>query len=146
MLIAFLALIAMMDGIFAWAHGMVAWIPKSMEELFGLIFAPVAWLLGVSWKDAYAIGQLLGERLVTNEFIAFIDLGKIKGQLDTHSFTIATYALCGFANFSSIAIQVGGIGALAPSRKSDLARLGMRAVAAGTMANFMSACIAGMLT
>lgn len=145
MLIAFLALIAMMDGIFAWVHGLVGWMPKSMEELFGLVFAPVAWLLGVSWKDAHAIGQLLGERLVTNEFIAFIDLGKIKDQLDTHSFTIATYALCGFANFSSIAIQVGGIGALAPSRKSDLARLGMRAVAAGTMANFMSACIAGML-
>jgi CNT family concentrative nucleoside transporter len=146
MLIAFLALIALMDGIFAWAHGLVAWIPKSMEELFGLIFAPVAWLLGVSWKDSYSIGQLLGERLVTNEFIAFIDLGKIKDKLDPHSFMIATYALCGFANFSSIAIQVGGIGALAPSRKSDLARLGMRAVAAGTMANFMSACIAGILT
>ena len=88
---------------------------------------------------------MLGERLVTNEFIAFIDLGKIKSQLDTHSFTIATYALCGFANFSSIAIQLGGIGALAPTRKGDLARLGMRAVMAGTMANFMSACIAGML-
>ena len=111
----------------------------------GCIFAPVAWLLGVSWNDCASIGRLLGERLVTNEFIAFIDLGKIKNQLDPHSFTIATYALCGFANFSSIAIQVGGIGALAPSRKSDLARLGMRAVAAGTMANFMSACIAGML-
>jgi CNT family concentrative nucleoside transporter len=89
--------------------------------------------------------NLLGTRLVLNEFIAFIDLGKIKDQLDPKSFTIATYALCGFANFSSIAIQVGGIGALAPSRKSDLARLGMRAVMAGTMANFMSACIAGML-
>jgi CNT family concentrative nucleoside transporter len=145
MLIAFLALIALADGVFAWLHGMVSWIPASMEQLFGLVFAPVAWLLGVSWKDCASIGQLLGERLVTNEFIAFIDLGKIKAQLDPHSFTIATYALCGFANFSSIAIQVGGIGALAPSRKSDLARLGMRAVAAGTMANFMSACIAGML-
>jgi CNT family concentrative nucleoside transporter len=145
MLIAFLALIALADGIFAWAHGLVGWIPKSMEELFGLVFAPVAWLLGVSWNDCASIGQLLGERLVTNEFIAFIDLGKIKGRLDPHSFTIATYALCGFANFSSIAIQVGGIGALAPTRKSDLARLGMRAVAAGTMANFMSACIAGIL-
>ena len=88
----------------------------------------------------------LGNVWVTNEFIAFIDLGKIRNQLDPHSFTIATYALCGFANFSSIAIQVGGIGAAsAPSRKSDLARLGLRAVAAGTMANFMSACIAGML-
>jgi CNT family concentrative nucleoside transporter len=145
MLIAFLALIALADGIFAWLHGMIGWIPSSMEQLFGYVFAPVAWLLGVSWNDCASIGRLLGERLVTNEFIAFIDLGKIKNQLDPHSFTIATYALCGFANFSSIAIQVGGIGALAPSRKSDLARLGMRAVAAGTMANFMSACIAGIL-
>jgi concentrative nucleoside transporter, CNT family len=146
MLIAFLSLIAMMDGIFGWAHGLAGWIPASMEQLFGMIFAPVAWLLGVSWNDCATIGRLLGERLVTNEFIAFIDLGKVKSQLDPHSFLIATFALCGFANFSSIAIQVGGIGALAPSRKSDLARLGMRAVAAGTMANFMSACIAGMLS
>jgi CNT family concentrative nucleoside transporter len=145
MLIAFLALIALVDGAFAWAHGIVSWIPTSMEQLFGYVFAPVAWLLGVSWNDCASIGRLLGERLVTNEFIAFIDLGKIKNQLDPHSFAIATYALCGFANFSSIAIQVGGIGALAPSRKSDLARLGLRAVAAGTMANFMSACIAGIL-
>jgi CNT family concentrative nucleoside transporter len=146
MLIAFLSLIAMMDGIFGWAHGLAGWIPASMEQLFGMIFSPVAWLLGVSWNDCATIGRLLGERLVTNEFIAFIDLGKIKSQIDPHSFMIATFALCGFANFSSIAIQVGGIGALAPSRKSDLARLGMRAVAAGTMANFMSACIAGMLS
>jgi concentrative nucleoside transporter, CNT family len=145
MLIAFLALIALIDGAFAWAHGIVSWIPASMEQLFGMVFAPVAWLLGVSWNDCATIGRLLGERLVTNEFIAFIDLGKLKDQLDPHSFQVATYALCGFANFSSIAIQVGGIGALAPSRKSDLARLGMRAVAAGTMANFMSACIAGIL-
>jgi CNT family concentrative nucleoside transporter len=145
MLIAFLALIALANGIFAWAHGLAGWIPASMEQLFGIVFAPVAWLLGVSWNDCASIGQLLGERLVTNEFIAFIDLGTIKDHLTPKSFTIATYALCGFANFSSIAIQVGGIGALAPSRKSDLARLGLRAVAAGTMANFMSACIAGML-
>ncbi len=145
MLIAFLALIAMMDGIFGQIHSIVAWFPASMSNLFAIAFAPVAWLLGVPWKDAAAIGQLLGERLVTNEFIAFIDLGKIRETLDHKSFTIATFALCGFANFSSIAIQVGGIGALVPSRKSDLARLGMRAVIAGTMANFMSACIAGIL-
>ena len=145
MLIAFLSLIALVNGMLGWAHGMAGWIPASLQTLFGIVFAPVAWLLGVSWKDSTAIGNLLGTRLVLNEFIAFIDLGKIKDQLDPHSFTIATYALCGFANFSSIAIQVGGIGALAPSRKSDLARLGLRAVAAGTMANFMSACIAGIL-
>jgi concentrative nucleoside transporter, CNT family len=145
MLIAFLALIAMINGGFAKIHSFAGWFPASMQQLFGVVFAPIAWLLGVPWHDCSAIGQLLGERLVTNEFIAFIDLGKIKGQLDPHSFTIATYALCGFANFSSIAIQLGGIGALAPTRKGDLARLGMRAVMAGTMANFMSACIAGML-
>ena len=88
---------------------------------------------------------MLGTRLILNEFVAFIDLGKIRATLDPKSFTIATYALCGFANLSSIAIQIGGIGALAPSRKSDLARLGFRSVAAGTLANFMSACIAGIL-
>ena len=109
------------------------------------MFAPVAWLLGVKFHDCRTIGNLLGTRLVLNEFIAFQQLGPMKAHLDPHSFTIATYALCGFANFSSIAIQIGGIGALAPSRKSDLARLGLKAVAAGTMANFMSACIAGML-
>ncbi len=139
MLIAFLALIAMLNGILGWLHA------PSMERIFGFLFAPVAWLLGVSWKDAPAIGNLLGTRLVLNEFVAFLQLGPMRGSLDPRSFTIATYALCGFANFSSIAIQVGGIGALAPSRKSDLARLGLRAVAAGTLANFMSACIAGML-
>jgi len=147
MLIAFLALIAMINGILGWIHTLpfMGWLPGSMERLFGIIFAPVAWLLGVPWKDASTIGDLLGTRLVLNEFVAFLKLGPMKGSLDPKSFTIATYALCGFANFSSIAIQIGGIGALAPSRKSDLARLGLRAVAAGTLANFMSACIAGML-
>ena len=101
--------------------------------------------MGVPWKDASSIGDLLGTRLVLNEFVAFLKLGPMKASLDPKSFTIATFALCGFANFSSIAIQIGGIGALAPNRKSDLARLGLRAVAAGSMANFMSACIAGML-
>jgi CNT family concentrative nucleoside transporter len=145
MLIAFLALIAMLNGGFGKVHGWAPWFPESLQQVLGWIFAPVAWLLGVPWRDCASIGQLLGERLVTNELIAFIDLGKIRARLDPHSFTIATYALCGFANFSSIAIQLGGIGALAPSRKHDLAKMGMRAVLAGTMANFMSACIAGML-
>ena len=147
MLIAFIALIAMVNGIFGWVHGLpgFGWFPASMQTLLGWAFAPVAWLLGVSWKDASQVGNLLGTRLILNEFVAFIDLGKIKASLDPRSFTIATYALCGFANLSSIAIQIGGIGALAPNRKSDLARLGLKAVAAGTMANFMSACIAGVL-
>jgi len=147
MLIAFLALIAMVNGIFAGIHGIdgFGWFPESLQALFGMLFAPVAWLLGVPWKDAPSIGNLLGTRLVLNEFVAFLQLGPMRETLDPRSFTIATYALCGFANIASIAIQVGGIGALAPSRKSDVARLGMRAVAAGTMANFMSACIVGMM-
>jgi CNT family concentrative nucleoside transporter len=145
MLIAFLALIAMVNGILGGIHNHVGWVPASLERIFGIVFAPVAWVMGVPWKDAATIGDLLGTRLVLNEFVAFLKLGPMKSQLDPRSFTIATYALCGFANFSSIAIQIGGIGALAPNRKSDLARLGLRAVAAGSMANFMSACIAGML-
>src|SRR5713101_669977 len=152
MLIAFLALIAMGNGILGGLHGMsimgahpFGWLPASLEKLFGIVFAPVAWVMGVPWKDAPSIGDLLGTRLVLNEFVAFLKLGPMKSGLDPKSFTIATYALCGFANLSSIAIQLGGIGALAPTRKSDLARLGLKAVAAGSMANFMSACIAGML-
>jgi CNT family concentrative nucleoside transporter len=147
MLIAFLALIAMCNGILGWVHTLplMGWLPPSMEKIFGVVFAPVAWVMGVPWKDCPTIGDLLGTRLVLNEFVAFLKLGPMKGTLDPRSFVIATYALCGFANFSSIAIQIGGIGALAPSRKSDLARFGLRAVAAGSMANFMSACIAGML-
>ena len=147
MLIAFIGLIALVNGGLHALHGVrfFGWLPNSMQGILGVIFAPIAWLLGVRWNDCAAVGNLLGTRLILNEFVAFVDLGKIQANLDPKSFVIATYALCGFANLSSVAIQVGGIGALAPSRKSDVARLGMKAVAAGTMANFMSACIAGML-
>jgi CNT family concentrative nucleoside transporter len=145
MLIGFLAIIALVNGMFAWAHGHAGWFPQSMEQFFGWLLAPVAWVLGVPWQDAPAIGGLLGTRLITNEFVAFQQLGPLKDKIQPQSFTIATYALCGFANLSSIAIQIGGIGALAPERKSDLARLGLKAVLAGSMANFMSACIAGIL-
>lgn len=145
MLIAFIALIALINGMMGWAHGVAGWIPESLQKLFGIVFAPVAWMLGVSWKDAQAVGDMLGTRMVLNEFIAFLRLGELKSTLDPRSFVIATFALCGFANFSSIAIQIGGIGALAPNRKSDLARMGVKAMLAGTMANFMSACIAGVL-
>src|SRR5438105_9720388 len=139
MLIAFLALIAMVNGVLDYFFHI------TLQQILGKMFAPVAWVLGVKYNDCATIGSLLGTRLVLNEFIAFQALGPLKDQLDPRSFIIATYALCGFANLSSIAIQIGGIGALAPTRKSDLARLGLKAVAAGTMANFMSACIAGML-
>ena len=147
MLIAFIGLIAMVNGILKGIHGAshFGWVPASAQEILGHVFAPIAWLLGVKYNDCASIGNLLGTRLILNEFVAFIDLGAIRDKLDPRSFVIATYALCGFANLSSVAIQVGGIGALAPTRKHDLARLGMKAVACGTMANFMSACIAGML-
>jgi concentrative nucleoside transporter, CNT family len=147
MLIAFIGLIALVNGSLQALHGVrfFGWLPNSMQGILGVVFAPIAWLLGVRWNDCAAVGNLLGTRLILNEFVAFVDLGKIQSTLDPKSFVIATYALCGFANLSSVAIQVGGIGALAPTRKSDVARLGLKAVAAGTMANFMSACIAGML-
>jgi len=145
MVIAFLALIAMVNGGLAFLHEHVHWIPASLQQILAFVFAPIAWALGVSWKDCSTVGNLLGTRMILNEFVAFLDLGKVRSMLEPRSFVIATFALCGFANLSSIAIQIGGIGALAPSRKSDLARLGMKAMLVGTLANFMSACIAGML-
>ena len=145
MLIAFLALIALLNGLMAWVHGSIVWFPASLQSVLGWLFAPVAWLIGIPWKDATHIGSLLGIRMVGNELIAYGQLGDLKAQIDPRSFTIATYALCGFANLSSIGIQIGGIGALAPSRKDDLARLGFRAMLAGTMANLLSAAIVAML-
>jgi concentrative nucleoside transporter, CNT family len=145
MLISFLALIALVNGILGGVHHWIAWCPESLEKIFGAIFAPVAWVIGVPWHDCRIIGNLLGTRMVLNELVAFSLLGPMRSTLDPRSFTIATFALCGFANLSSIGIQIGGIGALAPSKKSELARLGIRAMLAGTMANLMSASIAGML-
>ena len=145
MLITFLALLALVNAMMGWTHMHIAWFPYSLQQVFGWVFAPVAWLIGIRWHDATAIGNLLGTRMVLNEFVAFAQLGTIKSALDPRSFTIATFALCGFANFSSIGIQIGGIGALAPNKRGELARLGLRAMLAGTMANLMSASIAGIL-
>ena len=145
MLIAFLALVALVDGILGGIHRHFAWFPTSMESVLGVLFSPIAWLIGIPWHDCPVIGNLLGTRMVLNELVAFSMLGPQKAALDPRSFTIATFALCGFANLSSIGIQIGGIGALAPNRRGDLARLGVRAMLAGTMANLMSASIAGML-
>ncbi len=150
MLISFLALVALVNGIlggthnFFAAHG-VQWFPSSLQSIFGVLLAPVAWVIGVPWHDCLAIGNLLGTRTVLNELIAFSMLGAEKASLDPRSFTIATFALCGFANFSSIGIQIGGLSALAPNRRHDLAKLGFRAMIAGTMANLMSASIVGIL-
>jgi concentrative nucleoside transporter, CNT family len=143
MLISFLALIALLNAILA--HVPFPGGVLSLERIFGWVFAPIAWAMGVPWRDAPTIGNLLGTRMALNEFVAYSQLGPLKAALDPKSFTIATFALCGFANFSSIGMQIGGIGGLAPNRRHDLARLGLRAMFAGTLANFMTATIAGFL-
>jgi CNT family concentrative nucleoside transporter len=150
MLISFLALIALTNGILGGIHNGLLHVgitrfPTSLQSIFGVLFAPIAWLIGVPWHDCTTIGNLLGTRMVLNEVIAYSMLGPLRATLAARSFTIATFALCGFANLSSIGIQIGGIGALAPNKKRELARLGIRAMLAGTMANLMSASIAGML-
>src|SRR5215472_14556997 len=146
MLITFLALLALVNALMGWGHNHVAWFPANLQTVFGWVLAPVAWLIGVPWHEASKIGNLLGTRMVINEFVAFSQLGPMQGELSARTFTIATYALCGFANFSSIGIQIGGIGALAPEQRGQLAKFGVRAMLAGTMANLMSASIVGMLT
>ena len=143
MLISFLALIALVNALLG--HIPFPGGALSLERIFGWMFAPVAWAMGVPWRDAPTIGNLLGTRMAINEFVAYSKLGPLKAALDPKSFTIATFALCGFANFSSIGMQIGGIGGLAPNRRHDLARLGLRAMFAGTLANFMTATIAGFL-
>jgi len=147
MLISFIALIALLNGMMAGIHNLrhMQWFPESIEHVLGFVFYPVAWLIGVPARDCHAVGNLLGTRMVVNELVAYSALGAQQGTLDPRSFTIATFALCGFANISSIGIQIGGIGALAPNKRDQLAKLGFRAMIAGTMANLMSAAIVGLL-
>jgi len=160
MLLAFIALIAMLNALLGWFGNVVhltpllqasGWLdaghPLSLEAILGWILAPLAWLMGVPWKDAPVVGSLLGIKTVLNEFVGYLQLTTAIPEqgLSPRSVIIASYALCGFANFSSIAIQIGGIGGLAPGRRSDIAQLGMRAMIAGTLASFMTATIAGML-
>ena len=140
MLIAFIALIYLVNGLMKAIHPAF-----TLELVLGYAFKVPAFLMGVSWTEAGQVGGLLGNRMVVNEFVAFLDLGNMTA-LSAKARLISTFALCGFANFSSIAIQVGGIGALVPERRGDLARLGFRAMLAGTLANFISACIAGILS
>ena len=145
MLVSFVALVALLNGGFGAIHSYAEWFPPNLQTVLGWIFQPIAWLMGVPSQDSGTIGSLLGTRMVLNEFIAYAQLGPMKDQLDPRSFIIASFALAGFANFSSVGIQLGGIGALVPERKRDLARLGIRAMLAGTLANFLSATIAGIL-
>ncbi len=156
MLISFVALVGLFNAImlgisdFAWGihlpgtdHGIP--FPHSLNAVLGVVGAPVAWLIGIPWKEARTIGNLLGTRTMINEFVAFTQLGAMKATLSKSTFSIATFALCGFANVGSIGMQIGGIGALVPNRRNDLAQLGVRAMLAGTMANLMSASIVSML-
>jgi CNT family concentrative nucleoside transporter len=150
MLISFLALLALLNALFGAVHtGLEAYgftyFPESLQELVGWFFSPLAWLMGVPWKDAGTVGGLMGLRMVTNEIVAYYELVGVREALDPRSAAIASFALCGFANLGSIGIQIGGIGALAPERRGDLARLGLKAMLAATLANFMSASVAGIL-
>ena len=147
MVIAFVALIAILNGMLAGLHGMLgwSWLPASIQSILGPIFAPVAWLLGVAWADAAAVGNLLGTRMVLNELVSFAELAQIKDSLQPHSLRIANYALCGFANIGSVGILTGALGTMLPRRRLELARLGMRAMLAATLSNFMTAAVAGLI-
>jgi CNT family concentrative nucleoside transporter len=148
MLLAFIALIALFNALLGWAGGLVGLEALSLEGILGWVLAPLAWFMGVPWSDAVTVGSLLGIKTVVNEFVAYLQLSSMLqevGSLHPRSVVISIYALSGFANFSSIAIQLGGIGGLAPSRRHDLSRVGLRAMIAGSLAAFMTATIAGML-
>ncbi|HVE16926.1 MAG TPA: nucleoside transporter C-terminal domain-containing protein [Chthoniobacterales bacterium] len=146
MLIAFVAIVALADGLLAWPQQMFGVAtPVTLQQIFGWINWPFAWLLGIPAADCDKVGQVLGERIVLNEFIAYLDLAKLGHTISERSTILTTYALCGFANFSSIAIAIGGIGALAPERRHDLARIGFRAMVGGLLATYLMACIAGIL-
>ncbi len=152
MLLAFVALIHLCNGMLGWAGALVGWESLTLEMILGWVLAPLAWLMGVPWVDAPAVASLLGVKTVLNEFVAYLQLSGMLAsgagpgaELEPRSIIIATYALSGFANFGSIAIQIGGIGGLAPGRRSELSRLGLRAMIGGSIAGFMTATIAGML-
>ena len=148
MLVAFMALIAMLNFGVRWATGFTGH-PLGMENILGYLFAPVSWIMGVPWKDCAIVGQFIGEKTLLNEFVAYVHMGQYlsanPGALDPRSIVIASYAVCGFGSFMSIAIIIGGVGALAPSRRQDLARLGLLALVGSSLATFMTAAIAGLL-
>jgi CNT family concentrative nucleoside transporter len=150
MLLAFIALIAMADYLLGLVGGLginqAIGKPLSLTLILGYLLSPIAWIIGVPWHDAVTVGGLIGTKVVVNEFVAYIDLGTLKATLSDKATLISTYALCGFANFSSIAIQIGGIGGIAPDRRKDLAIFGLRAVLGGSLATMMTATIAGVLT
>lgn len=147
LVLTFVALIAIVNGLLAGVKGVVGWhwLPGSVQSILGPVLAPVAWLLGVPWQDAPTIGNLLGTRMILNEFISFAELATIKDSLEPRSFLIANYALCGFANVGSVGIMIGALGAILPGRRAELATLGLRAMIAATISNFMTAAIVGLI-
>lgn len=148
MLVAFVGLVALVNGMMSGIrdYSGLLWLPANMQTILGYLFAPIAFVIGVPWADALAVGNLLGLRMVLNEFLAYVDLAALRETLEPRSFLIAGYALCGFANFGSIGVQVGGVGSLIPQRRGELAELGLLAMTAGMMANFLTASLAGLLT
>ncbi|GEK47378.1 nucleoside permease [Bisbaumannia pacifica] len=144
MLLAFIALIALANNLLGWVGGLVGYGDLTLELILGWLFAPIAFLIGIPWEEAVLAGSFIGEKIILNEFVAFADLATHEGELSPHSQAIVVFALCGFANLGSIAILMGGLGLMAPNRRSDIARLGLKAVAAGTLANLMSAALAGL--
>ncbi|MGB0334154.1 MAG: NupC/NupG family nucleoside CNT transporter [Opitutales bacterium] len=145
MLLAFIGLIALLNGILDWGGSICGFDELSLQMILGWLFSPIAWLLGIPWEQATLGGSFIGQKLVVNEFVAFIEFGAVQETLSTRTQAIITFALCGFANFSSIAILLGGLGSLVPKRRQEIARLGLKAVLAGTLANLSSAAIAGIL-
>ncbi len=147
MLLAFIALIALMNGVLGWLGGFFGYPQLSMELITGYLFSPLAFLMGIPWEDSVPVGVLLGKKLILNEFVAYLDLKQLTQAkvISERSIIISTYALCGFANFASIAIQIGGIGTIAPGRRKELALLGIKSLIGGTLACLMTACIAGLL-
>lgn len=145
MLLAFIALIAMLNGILGGIGSLLGFPTLSFELIMGYINAPVAWIIGVPWEDCLKVGSILGKKLVLNEFVGYLDLIAAKGQISERATVLTTYALCGFSNFSSIAIQIGGIGTMAPEKRPMLASYGIKAMIGGTLACYMTACVAGFL-
>jgi concentrative nucleoside transporter, CNT family len=143
MLLAFIALIALLNGIIGWAGGLFGVDDLTFQVILGYVFQPIAWAIGVPWEEANIAGSFIGQKMVVNEFVAYLDFLKYQAELSPATQAIVVFALCGFANFSSIAILMGGIGALAPTRRKEIARLGLKAVMAATLANLMSAALAG---
>lgn len=144
-LVAFISVIALLNGLLGNLGGLFGFENLSFEMILGYLFAPVAYLIGIPWNEALTAGSLIGNKVVVNEFVAFIQMMQVQDQLSPHSLAIVTFALCGFANISTMAMLIGGLGSLVPERRTFISKMGFRAIAAGVLANLMSASVAGII-